>query len=71
MTRSDALEFAVKQRAYDGLWELLGKFPDPDNFYHYYHHETKQKVTLPAYRWITIDVTDTRPDLRKVIKETK
>ncbi len=71
MTRSDALEFAAKKRAYDGLWELIGKFPDPENFYYYNHHETKQKVTLPAYRWIVIDVSETRPDLRKIIKESK
>lgn len=47
------LEKAVKQRSFDGVWELLAKVYDYDNAYTYTNEDGKRKTHMP-YKWICI-----------------
>ena len=45
------------QRAYDGRWELIGKYLDQDNIYTY-TNEQGMKVSIVPEKWITLKVYD-------------
>lgn len=47
----------MKQRAFDGKWQLLGLIMDQDNAYSY-TTESGAKVTLVPEKWITLGVYD-------------
>lgn len=51
------LEYDLKQRAYDGKWQLLGKVMDEDNAYTYVS-ESGQRLTLVPEKWLTLKVYD-------------
>jgi hypothetical protein len=51
------LEFDLKQRAFDGKWESLGKIMDEDNAY-IYVSESGQRVTHIPTKWVTLNVYD-------------
>jgi hypothetical protein len=54
---SEVLETDLKQRAYDGKWELIGKIKDVDNSYSY-KTDGGTTVTLTSEKWVTIGVYD-------------
>lgn len=54
---TEILETTLKQRAYDGKWERIGKIRDHENSYTYYT-ETNQKMTYTPTKWVTIGVYD-------------
>lgn len=51
------LETQMKQRAYDGKWERIGKIVDYDNEYTY-STESGSRVTLIPEKWVTLGVYD-------------
>lgn len=51
------LETQMKQRAYDGKWERLGKIVDYAGEYAY-ATESGSKVTLIPEKWVTLGVYD-------------
>ena len=59
------LELASKRREYDGKWETMAKIieEDPDDPYGWESGATQ--IRPLNEKWITIDVTDERPDLNK------
>lgn len=61
MQKTEILEYACKKRAYDGLWETIGKVLDHENAYTYISQETKQPVTFIPTRWVTVAVTEHKP----------
>jgi len=51
------VETQLVQRAYDGRWELIGKYLDQDNIYTY-TNEQGMKVSIVPEKWITLKVYD-------------
>ena len=45
------------QRAYDGRWELIGKFKDYDEEYRFVDQDGLEKTLVPD-KWITLKVYD-------------
>jgi hypothetical protein len=54
---NEILETDMKQRAYDGKWELLGKIKDFENTYSY-KTESGITISLIPEKWITVNVYD-------------
>lgn len=57
MKKVNYTETELKQRAYDGKWELIAKVQDFDNKY-VYTTESGNKVSLIPEKWITVKVYD-------------
>lgn len=57
MKKNRFLETELKQRAYDGKWELLARIMDHENSYTY-GGENGNVITLVPEKWITIGVYD-------------
>lgn len=57
------LETALKHRAYDDMWMLLGKTPDYENSYRHRNEDNKMTTLTPDI-WIILDVQADRNKLR-------
>ena len=51
------MNFELRQRAYDGKWEMLVKVLDPENAYTY-KTESGNQVTMTPDKWVAIKVFD-------------
>ena len=60
------LDVKCKQRPYDNMYEVIGRYKDYENKYTYLD-PNKKEIALVPDKWITVDVVNQKPTKNELL----